>query len=336
LASLLLGISIALTRHRHRSPSISSSLVIQYYTPRHRHPLLSSYRHPALSTPPSLVSVSLTLRRRRYQASVSFSCLRTPSPSSASASPSTGFVSLLPLYNQYQRYSYTPTNLLIETHKHSLQSRALFSYTPRLWMHNPYNGQLADYQGTEGAPLQLGPLGQTPRKRKASTAFPGSSRGQNNLLETLDSPSAQQPLRQLQSRPKKHHKIFISDSEADEMQSIHSKPAPKPQAAKPPPSVVSSGEELEIPMINSKASAFPISCQCGFIGDGNTELEVQDYIQCEVCKDWSHIACQCDGRASACSRKSCFVCDSCEMVQIRIDLRPWSVQSVITVNRDVW
>jgi hypothetical protein len=94
---------------------------------------LSQYQHPALSAPPSSVSVSLALGHCRYQASVSLSCLRTPSPNSASASSSTGFVSLPPPYNQYHHYSYTPTNLLIETHKHSLWNRALYSYTALSW-----------------------------------------------------------------------------------------------------------------------------------------------------------------------------------------------------------
>jgi hypothetical protein len=98
LALLSLGIGIAPPRYLHPwsfsiTPlgiGIPSLLVSASPLPR--------YWHPALSTPPSSVSVSLALRHRRYQASVSFSCLRTPLPSSASASLSAGFVSLLPLY----------------------------------------------------------------------------------------------------------------------------------------------------------------------------------------------------------------------------------------------
>jgi hypothetical protein len=126
---LSLGIGIAPPQYLHPwsfsiTPlgiAIPSFLVSAFPLPR--------YRHPALSTLPSSVSVSLALWHRRYQASVSLSCLRTPSSSSASASSSTGFVSSLPHYNQYHRYSYTPTNLLIETHEHSLRNRALYSYT---------------------------------------------------------------------------------------------------------------------------------------------------------------------------------------------------------------
>jgi hypothetical protein len=97
-ASLSLGIGITHPRYLHPwSFSITplgigfpSLLVLASPLPR--------YRHPALSTPLSSVSVSLALWHRRYQASVSFSCLRTPLPSSASPSLSTGFVSSLPLY----------------------------------------------------------------------------------------------------------------------------------------------------------------------------------------------------------------------------------------------
>jgi hypothetical protein len=143
-ALLLLGIGIAFTRHRHCSRLALASLSLDIFIPgcSVTHPSASAspsllvsasslprYWHPTFSTPPSSVSVSLTLWHRRYQALVSISSLRSPSSNSASASSSTGFVSSLHPYNQYHRYSYTPTNLLIETHNHSLRNRALYSYT---------------------------------------------------------------------------------------------------------------------------------------------------------------------------------------------------------------
>jgi hypothetical protein len=98
-ALLSLSISIALPRYPHPwsfsiTPfgiGIPSLLASASYLPR--------YRHPALSTLPSLVSVSLALWHHWYPALVSLSFLRTPSPNSASVSSSTGFVSSLPPYN---------------------------------------------------------------------------------------------------------------------------------------------------------------------------------------------------------------------------------------------
>jgi len=61
-------------------------------------------------------------------------------------------------------------------------------------------------------------------------------------------------------------------------------------------------------------SVWTLNCRCGVKGDGNV-LYRQDEgmtIQCSDCLEWSHVACQRDGRASLISSKRKFICDICE------------------------
>lgn len=92
------------------------------------------------------------------------------------------------------------------------------------------------------------------------------------------------------------------------------------------PSSLSEDEQGEMPMINSMASEFSLLCRCGVMGDGNLESETQEFIQCEQCQNWSHIACQRDGRASSLRKDARFVCDECDMTQMKMDLQPQSAR----------
>ena len=60
-------------------------------------------------------------------------------------------------------------------------------------------------------------------------------------------------------------------------------------------------------------SVWSLNCRCGVKGDGNTLYREDDgtTIQCNDCLDWSHIACQRDGRASLLSERKVFICDIC-------------------------
>jgi hypothetical protein len=47
-----------------------------------------------------------------------------------------------------------------------------------------------------------------------------------------------------------------------------------------------------------------------------------------VCQNWSHIACQRDGCASNLTYRDRFVCDQCDLVQVKINLHPRSTRYV--------
>lgn len=63
-------------------------------------------------------------------------------------------------------------------------------------------------------------------------------------------------------------------------------------------------------------SLFSLNCRCGATGDGNVLYRKDDVggaIQCNECKDWSHIACQREGRASDLPEDTGFICDFCDL-----------------------
>jgi PHD-finger len=68
-------------------------------------------------------------------------------------------------------------------------------------------------------------------------------------------------------------------------------------------------------------SDFQMNCCCGVKGDGNLLYwaDEGEAVQCDECKDWSHIACQRDGRASSLTSKESFVCDFCNLSILKPD-----------------
>jgi hypothetical protein len=64
--------------------------------------------------------------------------------------------------------------------------------------------------------------------------------------------------------------------------------------------------------LSQTASEFPFSCRCGTQGPDGALFTVEDpAVQCDRCKDWSHLSCQKDGRAFKNKSADPFECDIC-------------------------
>lgn len=73
-------------------------------------------------------------------------------------------------------------------------------------------------------------------------------------------------------------------------------------------------------------SDFNVNCCCGATSDGNIVYHQEDgeVVQCKEYKDWSHITCQRDGRASNLPKNKSFLCDTCNPKVIKQALHGFS------------
>ena len=107
---------------------------------------------------------------------------------------------------------------------------------------------------------------------------------------------------------------------------VSTQPPPKPVTSAPGDGPESEEETIPSPLVDLAETAlspsqdslpnsdFDVNCRCGARGNGNIVYYQEDgeVVQCEECKDWSHIACQRNGRASNLPKNKSFLCDSCD------------------------
>lgn len=99
---------------------------------------------------------------------------------------------------------------------------------------------------------------------------------------------------------------YVSNKKADDLarDNTHQDSAPEESLHSRPIS----------PPFSLPNSDFSVSCRCGLSGDGNILYREEDgeAIQCEECREWSHLACQKNGRADRLKKNEPFFCDFCD------------------------
>jgi hypothetical protein len=109
------------------------------------------------------------------------------------------------------------------------------------------------------------------------------------------------------AKPATAHPLYLSSRLTPESEDETTGPA------KPPTDYSPSSSINSLPN-----SPFQLKCICGPEGDGNVSYdgEAGAAIQCNDCRNWSHVACQRDGRASDLADKDPFSCDFCDLATL--------------------
>jgi hypothetical protein len=168
----------------------------------------------------------------------------------------------------------------------------------RYWMINPFNTRLTEYISVPET---------IPNSEKDAVTKPlENSNGDpfgDDHSETDDEFKASSDTRRIRRRSVRFAQIVSSDtdSEPEELED-HGDSTPKGITTNVPPAVSGAGQD----------EPYPFHCRCGIHGNGHTVSNGEPTIQCDECEEWSHVACQRNGRASLLKVKDRFVCDGCD------------------------
>ncbi|KAF5379467.1 hypothetical protein D9615_006598 [Tricholomella constricta] len=108
---------------------------------------------------------------------------------------------------------------------------------------------------------------------------------------------------------------------------IHQIPSSPSRLPSTPPAIatseLSSLSSLKSPAPSLPNSEFCIDCRCGLAGDGNIFYNGVEgrAIQCDECRDWSHVACRKNGRAGNLRENEPFICDKCTITPFLLPTR---------------
>ncbi|KAJ6457882.1 hypothetical protein C8R45DRAFT_1032220, partial [Mycena sanguinolenta] len=149
----------------------------------------------------------------------------------------------------------------------------------RYWMRNPYETRTTDY--IYGGDLPPADDNAAPESEPENSSRPESTDG--NTANPQPSSSSPPP-------------IFDPADGMDDLMDLIDD---------------DSNDNLTV-QLSQTDSEFPFSCRCGAHGPDGALFTIEDpAVQCDRCKDWSHLSCQKDGRAFNIKSADRFECDIC-------------------------
>ncbi|KAH7907135.1 hypothetical protein BJ138DRAFT_1215655, partial [Hygrophoropsis aurantiaca] len=158
------------------------------------------------------------------------------------------------------------------------------------WMNNPTRTKTVDYEEVELPGSQHASTPKMPRRTR------GTKRKHTQVIVSEDEIDTGNPM-------------AITESRIDDQPSAP--PSNSLFHAHSPSSSLE--DEVHEPILppSSQQSAYPIQCRCGLEGDGHDIQPDEIMLMCDDCQNWSHMACQKNGRASKLTPKQRFICDFC-------------------------